>query len=36
MKHFKLEEILSNFWNVKFPCANAKPPIEDFLATALV
>jgi len=28
-------EILSNFRNVKSPCANLKPPIENFLATVM-
>jgi len=35
MKHYK-SVILSNFQNIKSPCANVKPPIEDFLATVLV
>jgi len=32
MKHYKYVKLLSNFrmWS---PCTNARPPIEDFLAT---
>jgi len=36
VKHYKSVEILSDFQNVKPIWANAKPPIEDFLATVLV
>ena len=36
IKHYKSVEILSNFQNVKSPCANVIPPIEDFLATVLL
>jgi len=25
-----------NIWNVKSPCANVKPPVEDFLAMVLL
>jgi len=34
MKQYELVEFLSNF-NVKPPCTNVKPPIDDFLATVL-
>jgi len=34
MKHYKLEEFLSNL-NVKPPCTNVNPPIDAFLATVL-
>jgi len=36
MKNYKSIKILSNFQNVKVPLRKFKPPLQDFLATALV
>jgi len=35
-ENYKSVEILSNFQNVKSPCANVIPMMKDFLATVLI